>query len=112
VAESLNNDKRGYDFLARFGGEEFLLWLPNSDKDIALSICERIRANIEALYACEQTVTISLGVTCFIAGDLQDLSAKEKVDQLILEADKALYQAKSSGRNCLKFYQRSEKKTA
>ena len=105
VAESLNNDKRDYDFLARFGGEEFLLWLPNSDKDIAISICERIRANIETLCACAQTVTISLGITCFNAGDLQDLSAKEKVDQLILEADKALYQAKSSGRNCLKFYQ-------
>lgn len=105
VAESLNNDKRDYDFLARFGGEEFLLWLPNSDSSLAQIVCERIKNNIEKLSLCEKTITISIGVTCYQALGLKGLRVKDKIDELISEADKALYKAKDAGRNCIKFYQ-------
>ncbi|PKG37298.1 sensor domain-containing diguanylate cyclase [Psychromonas sp. Urea-02u-13] len=107
VAESLSNDKRDYDFLARFGGEEFLLWLPNCDTKIATKVCERIKNNIENLALCDHPLTISLGITCYRAGDLKELANKKRIDELISEADKALYRAKASGRNCIKFYQRS-----
>lgn len=104
VAESIDNNIRDYDFVARFGGEEFLLWLPNCDMSIATMVCDRIRYNIEALSLCEIPITISIGITCFGADMIQNKQAKEKVDELILQADKALYKAKDAGRNCIKFY--------
>lgn len=107
VANSLNQDKRDYDFLARFGGEEFLLWLPNSDIQLAKVVCHRMKSNIEKLPLCEKPVTISIGLTCYHSGYQQDFKAKEKIDELILEADKALYHAKDSGRNCIKHYQQN-----
>lgn len=107
VAKSFNNDKRDYDFLARFGGEEFLLWLPNSDMALAKVVCERIKNSIEKLSLCEKPITISIGVTCYNACSFNSSQAKEKVDELIFEADTALYQAKNAGRNCIKFYNQS-----
>ena len=104
VAESLNKDKRDYDFLARFGGEEFLLWLPNTNIEKASVVCERIKNNIEALDLCEKPVTISIGLTSYNTENQKNIVAKEKVDQLISEADKALYHAKDSGRNCIKHF--------
>lgn len=108
VAASLNNDKRDYDFLARFGGEEFLLWLPNCDEAIAINVCERIKNNIENLPLCEKPITISLGITCFGEDDLKALQHRAKIDELISEADQALYKAKASGRNCIKIYSRTD----
>lgn len=70
-------------------------------------MCERIKDHIENLQLCDIPLTISLGITCYRAGDLKSLQNKERIDELISEADKALYQAKSSGRNCVKFYQRT-----
>ncbi len=104
VAESLNNDKRDYDFLARIGGGEFLLWLPNSDMSLAKVVCEHIKNNIEKLSLCKKPITISIGITCYKASTFNQSQIKEKVDELIFEADTALYQAKNSGRNCIKFY--------
>jgi len=107
VANVLDNEKRDYDFLARFGGEEFLLWLPNSDAAIANIVCERIKRSIESLTICPLTITISIGVSCYTAGELPNLQHDEKIDKLISEADTALYDAKKSGRNTVKFYSRS-----
>lgn len=107
VAASLNADKRDYDFLARFGGEEFLLWLPNCDQELANLVCERIKNSIEQLTLCDSPVTISLGITCYCSGDLKELKHRAMIDELISEADKALYRAKASGRNCIRFYQRT-----
>jgi diguanylate cyclase (GGDEF)-like protein len=113
VAASLNSDKRDYDFLARFGGEEFLLWLPNADVEIAKIVCNRIRLNVEKLTQCETPISISIGISCYIDGDFKNLGDKKGklnqliLDELILEADKALYEAKDSGRNCVKAYSRN-----
>lgn len=104
VSESINNDKRDYDFLARFGGDEFLLWLPNADIALAKIVCERIKSNIEKLSVCDQPISISVGVTCYNSDSFQNIQCKEKIDELILQADTALYQAKDSGRNCVRFY--------
>lgn len=111
VAESIQKDKRDYDFLARFGGEEFLLWLPNIAIAEATLVCERIKNNIEQLRLVEQPITISVGITCFQATEknLQDdndnkTNVKSTIDALIAEADNALYEAKSAGRNCIRVY--------
>ena len=72
----------------------------------------RIKDKIQRLTLCELPITISIGVSCYQYGDLPDLENNAwKVDQLILdqlisEADTALYKAKGSGRNCIKSHNR------
>lgn len=108
IAESLNLQKRDYDFLARFGGEEFLLWLPNSDEGVAKVACERIKSNIEQLTLCDKSITISIGLTVYTDNTFQKSQGKAVIDSLIFEADTALYQAKKSGRNCIKVFNQSK----
>jgi diguanylate cyclase (GGDEF)-like protein/PAS domain S-box-containing protein len=91
--------RRSRDFFARFGGEEFMLVLPETDQAAALKIAERCRALIcdEAL-AHEKSgicsnVTISLGVGTIIPTDM------DKLTGFIESVDKQLYLAKQNGRN-------------
>ena len=109
VAKSLNTHKRDYDFLARFGGEEFLLWLPNCNLVEAKEVAERLRKNIEELTCCESKITISIGISSINSNRLTkntQINIKETVDLLIFEADKALYEAKNAGRNCIKAFKK------
>ena len=91
---------RPSDFCARYGGEEFIAILPNTGPDGAMHIAERIRLTVEELgiehkkSLPTQTVTVSLGVA--ISGDATALAAYE---ELIKDADTALYRAKDQGRN-------------
>lgn len=87
------------DLIARIGGEEFAILLPLTEKNEALLIAERLRASIESsmvLSLDHQNVffTVSLGVAC-----RQDGSGT--VDDILNKADKALYQSKAAGRNCV-----------
>lgn len=95
VAELFSRLCRSSDVVARTGGEEFLLVLPDTDLDSARIMAERVRAAVaEGPLAvdCQQVaVTISLGVAC-INGDAD-------LDELYREADRALYLAKHGGRN-------------
>lgn len=98
LANLLQRDCRRGDLIARFGGEEFVLVLPGTDLEDALHLCERIRASVEAYdWAAlhpEAKVTISIG-----------LSADTKVphpDKMLSLADSKLYEAKASGRNCIR----------
>ncbi len=87
------------DFCARFGGEEFVVILPKTSLPGAQKVAERIRAHVEAL-AIEHrdapttaVVTISVGVAVLSDQDLQ------RYEQLVQQADRALYQAKEQGKN-------------
>ena len=96
---------RKSDFCARFGGEEFVCILPNTDIEGARQISEMLRAEIEALQlphadsSISDVVTISLGAASIALPNKDDLIK----DKLILEADKALYKAKAEGRNCCRY---------
>ena len=95
VEQSLN---RPGDFAARWGGEEFVVLLPNTDLDGALFIAETIRQNISnAVIPCADgtntKVTISIGVKTLAPGQ------KSTHESLLADADKALYTAKETGRN-------------
>jgi diguanylate cyclase (GGDEF)-like protein len=98
VAAVFGRELRDYDTAARFGGEEFAILLPETDRESALAMAERIRAAVAAqeipLSPKAGTVraTISLGVATFPA---DGTSAEE----LLETADAALYRAKLSGRN-------------
>ncbi len=91
--------KRSYDFAARYGGEEFAIVLPCTDEKGAMSLAESIRKDVQHLRIPHDTssvaehVTLSLGLSTLIPG--QQLNP----DTLIALADKALYEAKETGRN-------------
>lgn len=88
---------REYDMAARFGGEEFSLVLPETELLPAVQVAERLRHSATQLSFApplqDLKLTISLGVATFPNGKVRG------VDDLIREADEALYQAKRQGRN-------------
>ncbi|GAB4007871.1 GGDEF domain-containing protein [Nocardioides ultimimeridianus] len=95
VADTIRREVRASDIVARFGGEEFCVFLPRADLDEARRIAERIRLSIEAAdLPGEQTLTISAGVAS-ASPPARDVD----LDVALLTADRALYEAKSSGRN-------------
>jgi diguanylate cyclase (GGDEF)-like protein len=91
--------RRSSDLTVRLGGEEFLIVMPETDKDDAIKMADRLLKEIEELNIPHELspviarVSISIGVTSMVPE--HDNSYLE----LLLTADKALYQAKSSGRN-------------
>ena len=101
VAEASKAAIRTSDMVFRYGGEEFLILLSNTDREGATLLAERLRQKIEeTCIICDGThvsATVSVGVTCMKAKD-------DSRSELFSRADAALYQAKSSGRNCCKFF--------
>lgn len=99
IAEVSGETLRQADVLARFGGEEFIIFLPHTDPLGALDVAERIREGIQALdFRWEGAVipvSASLGVAALADHHIT-------LDQLISEADEALYSAKAAGRNCVR----------
>lgn len=91
--------KRPGDLLSRYGGEEFVVLLPNTNVDGAKNVLEQFRSAIEHLQVETQghhiKFTVSAGVTSHVVTDEQD-----SVKMLTL-ADKLLYLAKNAGRNCV-----------
>lgn len=95
VADLINRQRRATDVVARIGGEEFLVVLPETDMDSARVLAERIRETIgqRPLLVDSQRidVTVSLGVAC-VVGTMN-------LDELSQEASRAMYIAKRGGRN-------------
>jgi diguanylate cyclase len=95
VAELFNRSKRGEDFLARIGGEEFVLLLPMTNLEAANAVAEKLRSTIETAafrhHGDPVKVTVSAGLTECRAGDTPTA--------IYERADRALYQAKQQGRN-------------
>ena len=98
VARRLLGSVRSYDFVGRYGGEEFLLVLNNCDAKMSMQRAEEIRAAV-----CQSpfltsggpmSITVSVGVIA--SRDREQLT----VEELLCEADRALYSAKAAGRNC------------
>jgi diguanylate cyclase (GGDEF)-like protein len=103
VAESMKQHVRMYDVPARFGGEEFSVILPETSLKDSHVVAERLRKSIEALEFASPHgafhVSVSIGVAEFIH------SASMTEDVLIERADRALYHAKSKGRNRVVTYE-------
>ncbi|QVW23418.1 diguanylate cyclase [Pseudomonas hormoni] len=94
-ASVLRKRLRGTDFIARFGGEEFVLLMPGTVQATGAKLLENLRASIEACpfhFKGEPvTITVSMGMTAFKPGEHSDMVLKR--------ADQALYRAKHAGRN-------------
>jgi diguanylate cyclase (GGDEF)-like protein len=88
---------RRYDFAARYGGEEFVITLPETSHADALMIAERVRRQVALHQFSDRLrqlqVTVSIGVATYPADGITS------VDDLLREADEALYRAKAAGRN-------------
>jgi diguanylate cyclase (GGDEF)-like protein len=97
VAQVLQRQTRGSDVAARYGGEEFTVVLVDIPAELALERAEKVRADVEKLVLHPSgkvvgTVTISIGLAQFPTHG-------STVEELLLAADKALYEAKHAGRN-------------
>ncbi|MBM3243753.1 MAG: sensor domain-containing diguanylate cyclase [Candidatus Omnitrophica bacterium] len=98
LAGLLKNQSRKMDFVCRYGGEEFAIILPQTDKKEAIMIAERLRMDIEKFNFVhedilpEKKLTVSLGISTFPEDGLLPT-------ELISASDKFLYQAKNKGRN-------------
>lgn len=95
--------RRETDFVARYGGEEFVFLLENIDKDTAIALAEEVRSEAEKMtlthYQHRIRTTLSMGISACIP------RVDDNKDQFFEKADKALYQAKNSGRNQVVFYE-------
>ncbi len=95
LATRFTNTLRGGDRVARWGGEEFLLLIPNATEESAMAVAEKVRRAVAeppfATSAGNLAVTLSLGVALH--------RQTESIDEVISRADKALYRAKQEGRN-------------
>ena len=98
VAEALINSLRSVDMIARIGGEEFVVVMPDTSEEFAEAVAERLRRRVADTHvSCDGvdepvTVNISIGLTMRTGED-------KSVEDLMKRADKALYGAKNTGRN-------------
>jgi diguanylate cyclase len=98
VGQLLLNNCRGCDFVARYGGEEFVMLMPNCHADQALAMAEKIREKIERSGFNYNGEEINLTLSCGIS----EFATDDQHEDVFVRADRALYQAKQSGRNrCL-----------
>jgi len=95
IAKSLQRNLRDSDFIARFGGEEFVALMPETSAEEAKIVAEKLRTKIESSpfnFKKEPVqITISFGISQFASG--------ETIEKVFERADKALYKAKENGRN-------------
>ena len=101
VAQALTSATREQDLVARFGGEEFACLMLDADIETVRRIAERMRALVEALPPRTlgndtETLTVSAGVLSRVPG------GSERPEDLLRDADAALYRAKRDGRNCVR----------
>jgi diguanylate cyclase (GGDEF)-like protein len=104
LAQLLRQNLRTNDVLGRYGGEEFLILMPETGYQSALEVARRIRHQTETtpMSNADQpvTITVSLGVAA--------CRTDETLDDLIRHADEALYAAKAAGRNCVRGYRNQD----
>ncbi|MGE4313813.1 MAG: PleD family two-component system response regulator [Pseudobdellovibrionaceae bacterium] len=101
-AKRLGDNLRSFDLVARLGGEEFVAVLPDTDKNMAYTIAERLRRSImDAPFKTSYEEPLS--VTTSIGGIVIDPGTENTITQVLERADGQLYKAKHGGRNSVFF---------
>jgi len=105
VADCFRQHLRSYDLVGRLGGEEFIIALPNIDKDKLILLCERMRESVEGLTINTESgervnISISIGIA-FLGNKPSDLYSLMKL------SDDALYSAKHKGRNRVELFKQA-----
>src|SRR2546423_12233062 len=99
IGETIMQTLRGSDIRCRWGGEEFLVGLPESGGDaarrVAMTLARRIAMTVTEYDSARIQLTASIGVTIATPGE-------DDPDSVVARADAALYRAKADGRNCIR----------
>lgn len=108
LAQRFRDSLRAVDLIGRYGGEEFIVMLPETGGQQAIEVAERLRRRVEA-FAIETgkgplSVTVSLGVAVYTPDC-------DRLETLIDQADRALYEAKNTGRNQVMMFSGSQAAT-
>jgi len=107
MALTISNTIRSMDIATRYGGDEFIIILPETDESLALDIAERLRANLEKrlagssqVFECreQEAITASIGIACYPEHG-------STIEYLMKNVDTALYRAKNSGKNRVAVFQ-------
>ena len=110
IARILNKSVRNIDIVARYGGDEFIILLNESDEATALKVCLRIRELLKKDSKIEKTIREITGVPEFViprdhkitlSMGVSKLKTGDTMDEIIRNADMALYSSKENGRNCI-----------
>jgi len=105
TARRMSASLRAYDSVGRYGGEEFLVVVPGSDLDAAVELAERLRQGVSAEAVCVAGEMIPITVSLGLAVSTVEIC---QPDQLLHQADEALYAAKRAGRNRIEVASRRE----
>ncbi len=95
IATAINKCLRGVDLSARYGGDEFVVFLSNVNQESALKILERIHDKVNKIFVGEDNLMVSIGAVI--------TRSQDNLEQVITKADKMLYKAKSAGKNQTSF---------
>lgn len=95
LGAALDEELRDADYIGRFGGEEFVLVLSNTDLKEAERVCERLRQQVEMISYRDLSAALSVTVSIGVAEYAQD----EPIEETLSRADACLYLAKNTGRN-------------
>lgn len=97
--KQLKKISRSYDFVGRYGGEEFVVCLPGGDETHGFSVAERMRKKIEEMKMKLPNIAQSIQITASFGVASLRIGYEETVDSLIKRVDKAMYKAKHYGKN-------------
>lgn len=106
VAEVLTLSTRRHDIVCRYGGEEFMILLPEASLVSAIAVAQKIKSKIseKVVFFNDHafTMTISIGVA------LMNQDSEDSIDTIIYRADSALYRAKNEGRDCIRTWEEAD----
>src|SRR5699024_4518861 len=94
IANALRKNINENEIAARWGGEEFAVYLPYSNEQYALEVAENLKIII--IETTDLVVTVSIGISTWVAG-------YHSIEELFIKADEALYEAKEKGKNQIVF---------
>ncbi|AII14630.1 diguanylate cyclase [Campylobacter iguaniorum] len=101
VGKILKKYSRDVDFVGRYGGEEFVVILPRTSKQDAILFAQKILKSISGFKFIYKDEEIRITISCGVASRIKHATSKETLQK----ADEHLYEAKNSGRNCIKYGQ-------
>jgi diguanylate cyclase (GGDEF)-like protein len=100
LTEKVTKTTRSTDFVCRYGGEEFIVLMPEAGREEALAMAERLREMVSGITIVAPEGTLSMTISLGIAALKSD--GDESLEGLINRADKAMYEAKAAGRNAVR----------
>jgi diguanylate cyclase (GGDEF)-like protein len=106
LAKCMKKEKRTTDILTRYGGDEFVMIMPETKAIDAVTLLERIRDKVQQI---KLTQNLPMTISCGIAE--HSFKAIDSSREVMRRADLALYEAKSAGRNCVKVWDKTMSKT-